>query len=218
LQTELVATLLPQATETPLPAPTVAPTPIPVATAYSRVLVHDTFATKKNNWEQSSDDKYTLAYVKGGYRIFVNTQDGGQASWIDGNFKDLNIEVDVKYTAGPDDGRFGLICRAQDKVGFYGFETSPDGSYSIQKYDADGNSEALAEGSLDPATMDATEPVHLRGDCIGQTLTLYINGKPLLRATDSSYTKGGVGLIARTGPSGDPGSDVLFSNYSAFGK
>jgi DNA-directed RNA polymerase subunit RPC12/RpoP len=217
LQTEIVSTLLPVDTDTPIPPPTAAPTPIPLATPFKRVLVHDTFATKKNDWNQSSDSNYTLGYVKGGYRIFINAQDGGQASWIDGNFKELNVEVDVKYVAGPGDGRFGLICRAQDKVGFYGFEFSNDGSYSIEKYDKDGNSAALAEGSLDPSGIDMSA-VHLRGDCVGHTLTLYVNGNPLLQVSDQSFTSGGVGMIARTGPSGDPGVDILFSNYSALGK
>ncbi len=218
LQTQIVATLLPDVTDTPVPEATAAPTPIPVATAYTRVLVHDTFATKKNNWDQSSNSDYTLGYVKGGYRIFINTQDSGQASWIDGNFKDLNVQADVRYTAGPVDGRFGLICRAQDKVGFYGFEFSTDGSYSIQKFDSSGNADALAEGSLDPNTVDTSGIMHMRGDCVGDTLTLYLNGNPLLQVTDTSFTTGGVGMIARTGPSGDPGVDVLFSNYSALGK
>jgi len=39
-----------------------------------------------------------------------------------------------------------------------------------------------------------------------------MNGHPLSQVNDSDYTSGGIGLIAKTGDSGDPGIDVLFSN------
>ena len=50
------------------------------------------------------------------------------------------------------------------------------------------------------------------GVCDGDTLTILMNGHPLSQVNDSDYTSGGIGLIAKTGDSGDPGIDVLFSN------
>jgi hypothetical protein len=71
----------------------------------------------------------------------------------------------------------------------------------------------MDEGTLDPNTIIQGKINHLEGICKGDTLTLLVNNQPLLQVQDSDYTAGGVGLIARTGGSGDPGIDVLFSNY-----
>ncbi|MFN3492305.1 MAG: hypothetical protein ACK40V_08820, partial [Anaerolineales bacterium] len=52
---------------------------------------------------------------------------------------------------------------------------------------------------------------HLRGDCIGNTLTFYINGLQVTQAQDSSLTSGDVGLIAGTFAA--PGVDIVFDNF-----
>ena len=212
--TAVPPTAAPTETETPTP------TPIPFSTPFAKVLFRDNFSTKKG-WKPYSDSYYTLGYAKGGYRIFIDT-DGGQSTWLNNlNYKDINVAVDVKYVAGPDDGRFGVSCRLKENSGFYSFEFSPSGWYAIQKYTSGDNkstSDALAEGSMDASNFNKDTIYHLRGDCVGHTLTLYINDEALLQVTDSSYTSGSIGLVASTGASGDPGVDVLFSNYSVTGK
>jgi DNA-directed RNA polymerase subunit RPC12/RpoP len=227
LQTAIVSTIMPVFTEFPTDvpateAPTATSTSIPISTPFARVLFHDNFSNKKSGWDVVVDEPdYRLEYVKGGYRIFINNGEGGETSRIDGNYKDMNVAVDVKYVAGPDDGKFGVTCRAKKDAGFYSFELSPDGSYSINKYTSKGDqatSNVLADGKLDSGTIDTTEPIHLRGDCAGNTLTLYLNNNALLQVSDSSFKSGGIGLIASAGPSGEAGVDVLFSNYSVTGK
>ena len=207
---------------TPIPTPTLAPTPIPESTPFSKVLLQDKFTNSKSGWDQVNETDYLIQYVKGGgYRIFVNAQDGGEAVWLSKNFKDVNVEVDAKYAAGPDDGLLGVTCRVKDKVGFYSFEFNPQGYYSIEKYvtTSDGSKpETLAEGTLAPNTIQPESTNHLRGDCVGQTLTLYLNDQPLLQVTDSTFSSGGVGLIVQTGDSGEAGVDVLFNNFLVKGR
>ncbi len=201
-------------------APTDTPTPIPQATPYSKILFQDNFSNKSSGWDESSDSNYTLQYVKNGYRIFINEQDGGQTVWNGDNFTDVNVEVDVKQVAGPNDARVGVSCRVSSDGSFYSFEVSSDGSYSIEKYtggSSQSTSTALAEGALDSGSIDLTQVNHLRGDCSGDVLTLYLNGQPLLQTTDGSFTTGATGFIARAGPSGDPGIDTLFSNFMVYG-
>jgi DNA-directed RNA polymerase subunit RPC12/RpoP len=199
------------------PSPT--STPVPFSTPFARVLFHDNFSTKKV-WSVHDDSNYTLAYVKGGYRMFIN-ENGGESTWLDTtHYKDINVAADVKYVAGPDDGRFGVICRVAD-AGFYSFEFSPNGWYAIEKYASStttSTSNVLAEGSMDTSNFNKDTIYHLRGDCVGHTLTLYMNDEALLQVSDSSYVSGGIGLVANIGSSGDLGVDVLFSNYSVTGK
>lgn len=219
---EDTATPAPSPTAVFTPTSTITPTPIPESTPFSKVLIQDKFTNSKSGWDQVNETNYILQYVKGGgYRIFVNAQDGGEAAWLSKNYKDVNVAVDAKYVAGPDDGLLGVTCRVKEKVGFYSFEFSPAGYYSIEKYTTgpDGSKpETLAEGTLDPNTIQPESTNHLRGDCVGQTLTLYLNDQPLLQVTDSSFSSGGVGLIAQTGDSGEAGVDVLFNNFLVNGK
>lgn len=221
---------VPQAKHAPLssptpaftPTPTITPTPIPMATPFAKVLLQDKFTNSASGWDKVNETDYTVEYVNGGgYRIFVNASDGGEATWLSKNYKDVNIMVDAKYVAGPSDGLMGILCRVRDKVGFYSFFFSTDGYYAIDKYvyTADGSKpDTLAEGTLDPNTLQAEDSNQLRADCVGKTLTLYLNNQPLLQVTDSSYTSGGVGLIAQTGASGEAGVDTLFNNFVVKGR
>jgi hypothetical protein len=52
---------------------------------------------------------------------------------------------------------------------------------------------------------------HIRADCVGSNLTLYANGSEIASASDSSFTGGDVGLIARTYDTA--GTDILFTNF-----
>ncbi len=52
---------------------------------------------------------------------------------------------------------------------------------------------------------------HLAAECVGNTLTLYVNGVQVDRVTDSTLTDGDVGLIA--GSYEESGVDVLFDNF-----
>lgn len=207
-------------TEAPTETSTPTPTPIPVSTPFSKVLFRDNFSTKKG-WSVFSDAYYTLAYVKGGYRMFIDS-DGGQVTWINNlNYKDTNITADIKYTDGPEDGQFAVACRVKESSGFYSFEFSPNGWYAIKKYITENNkssSDLLAEGKMDTSNFSKDTIYHLRGDCVGKTLTLYMDNVALLQVTDSSYASGSIGLGASTGPSGDLGTDVLFTNYTVTGK
>ena len=54
---------------------------------------------------------------------------------------------------------------------------------------------------------------HIEGVCNGDTLTLLLNGQVLSQVQDSDYAKGVVGLTVQTGSSGDPGVDVLISDF-----
>ena len=227
LQTSIIATMgLPTRaptdeppTEEPTETSTPLPTAVPVSTPFSKVLFHDNFSTKKG-WSIYKDSYYSLGYVKGGYRVFIDS-DGGQTSWIENaNYKDINITAAIKYVDGPADGRFGVTCRVKKNSGFYSFEFSPNGWYAIEKYTSSDNgseSNALAEGSMDTSGFSKDAIFNLRGDCVGHTLTLYMNDVALLQVTDSSYASGGIGLVASTGPTGDTGVDVLFSDYAVTG-
>lgn len=196
--------------------PTDSPTPINTPTPYTKVLLKDNFSNPSSGWNKTQSPDYTLEYKKGKYHVLINKQNGGQVLWVGSKYTDMSIEVDIQQTAGPTDGEIGVACRPNDSGGFYAFEFNQDGQYGIYK-STNWNSTALAEGTLDPNTISTASITHIEGICQGSNLTLLLNGQALLQAQDSDYTQGGLGLIVTAGNSGDPGVDVLFSNFLAKG-
>ena len=130
-------------------------------------------------------------------------------------FSDVSIEVDATKNSGPDDNDFGVICRYQAVDQFYYAVISSDGFYGITKVSTD-TTNLLGATELQPsdAINQGTASNHIRFDCQGDVLTLYVNGQQVDQQTDSEYTSGNVGLIAGTYDT--PGTDILFDNFSVY--
>lgn len=212
---EPTRTAAPSRTPTTMPSPTMTRTPLPVMTPFAKVAFRDDLTSAGNSWDTVNSDNLVLDFVTGGYRIYIGQAGSGHTSWIKDGFTDVNVEVDAKRLAGPEDGWFGVLCRAKDGVGSYGFTVNGLGQYEIQKYDfsqSEGTARTLASGTLNPNPVSATDFNHLRADCVGNLLSLYLGNRVLARATDSQYTSGGFGMAALTGDSDQPGVDMLFSH------
>jgi len=54
----------------------------------------------------------------------------------------------------------------------------------------------------------------VRADCVGSTLTLYVNGEKLEQVTDSTFDSGDVGLLGGSFETG--GVDLLFDNFIVY--
>ena len=201
---------------TATPAPTPTPTEsIPTPVAFTKTLFTDDFTKPSSGWDKHHDSDYTFEYKDGHYHVLINKRDGGYDIWPDSTnkYKDVSVEADVQQTNGPNDGMIGVICRAKDDGSVYAFEFDQNGDYGIYKSDSNNNITALDEGTLDPNTVNQNDVNHIEGVCDGDTLTLLLNNQVLLQTQDSSITAGGAGVIVQTGSSGDPGVDVLFSNF-----
>jgi serine/threonine-protein kinase len=206
-------TATPLPTETPLPTatPTLEPTLPPLLT-----LFQDDFSNVDvAEWGQDRDADGIADYEQGGYRIWVNKVDWIFWSTAGMIFNDVRIEVDATKLAGPDSNEFGIICRYVDTDNFYFLTATSDGYYSISKYLA-GEYYALTD-----ETFIATDYVntgnasnHLRADCVGNTLSLYLNGQFIASATDSDFTSGDVGLMV--GSYDVEGADVLFDDFYVY--
>ncbi len=195
----------------PTEVPTFTPSPISTPVAYKKVLIKDNFTNPSSGWVKAHNSNYTLEYKNGAYHVLISEQGKGQIVSRSEKYADISIEVDIQQTAGPSDGNLGVACRVTDSGGLYSFEFSQDGTYGIYKY-ADGTSDQLDGGILDPNTLNHGKVNHLEGVCSGENLTFLINGAAILQVQDSQYPSGGVGMVIRTGDSGDAGIDTLFTN------
>ena len=210
-QTNQAGSLIAAVTPTEVPTPT---EPIPTPEPYAKVLFKDDFSSTSSGLPRDRNSKYTLEYKGGKYHVLINEQGHGQEVTWDGekSYTNVSIEADFQQTAGPSDGLMGVTCRDDDNGNFYSFEFSQNGTFGIYKY-SNSSGDALDEKTMNPDTVNQNDVNHIEGVCDGDTLTLLLNGQVLSQVQDSDYAKGAVGLTVRTGSSGDPGVDVLISNF-----
>jgi hypothetical protein len=194
------------------------PTTQPPSGGSRSILFQDDFSNVNSGWDRTQDASYSTDYESGSYRIDVIPENySAFANPYQAFQNDVSVEVDATKTDGPDDNAFGVICRYQDVDNFYFFYISSDGYVGIG-IDNAGTKTIISssDGNLtsDPNINQGAATNHLRADCIGNVLTLYVNGVPVATATDGTFTGGDVGLIARTFSVG--GADILFDNLFVY--
>lgn len=181
----------------------------------SNALFDDDFSDTSSGWDSVRADKGMTDYDGGAYRIVVRRDLADYWANPGLSFGDVRVEVDATKNGGPDKNDFGVQCRYQDTGNFYAFFISSDGLYGIAKI-IGGEYQWLGVDSMQPSDSirqgEATN--HIRADCIGSRLTLYVNGDKLHATDDDSYTTGDVGLIAGTFDTS--GADIRFDNFVVY--
>ena len=184
-----------------------------------RVLFQDDFSNDQSGWPKVRTDEGITDYQDGMYRILVNLENQDFFGYPGLSLQpDVRIEVDATKVAGSDDNDFGLLCRYQDNNNFYQFLISSDGYVGILKY-VDGSMQNLGAETLleNDAVHTGNAKNHIRADCIGDTLTLYVNGEQVSTVTDTSFGGyGDVGVFAGTYDT--PGTDIYFDNFVVVGQ
>ena len=185
-------------------------TPVILSAKSGDLLYQEGFEDNTTGWARISNDNGIMDYDGGGYRILVRQPKLNIWSTSEKDFGDVRVEADVIRLNGPDENRMGLICRYQTG-NYYFFIISNDGYYVIGKFIGGltlllGQSEMQASETIQTGTLN-----HLRADCIGNTLTFYINFTKVASATDTDLPTGDVGVLA--GAFSQPGVDVLFDNF-----
>jgi hypothetical protein len=181
----------------------------------SNVLYHDDFSNPLSGWPTASDADKAASYTDGQYlmQAFTASQDVWAHPGED--FSDVSIEVDATKHSGPDNNDFGIICRFVDDSNFYFLIVASDGYQVIGKYQ-NGEAAYLSSEQMEvtDAVLSGTATNHLRADCVGSTLTLYVNGQQVSSVTDTSFTSGDIGLTV--GTFDEPNVGVNFDNFVVF--
>lgn len=199
LSTILLASCLPAAPADPV-----------ISGASGEILYQESFADNTSGWDRVLNDGGIMDYDSGGYRILVRGEKMNFWSTPPGNFGDVRVEADVTKLNGPDENRAGLMCRYQNG-NYYFFIVSNDGFYAIGKF-MDGQAILVGQEVMVPnAVIKAEGMNHLRADCIGDTLTFYVNDTQVASTQDTDLAMGGVGVLA--GSFEEPGVDVFFQNF-----
>lgn len=184
--------------------------PVPALVAF------DDFSEVESGWPEGETDEHAYGYQDGAYHIAVFSENllyHISAPGIEAG--DVIVEVDAKRIDGTDtEMGAAVMCRVQDEANdFYVFEVTFDGYYTVAKY-IDGSPESLGIGYQQSPAINVEEDAtnHIRVDCVGDTLVLYVNGTRLTTLQDDSLTEGRVALATSTFQN-KPFADVLFDNF-----
>lgn len=178
----------------------------------SSIIFRDNFSNGSCGWDRLANDMVVTDYADGVYRIYIN--DVNSYYWANPgrSFTDVRVEVEATKDGGPDDNSLGLICRSQGPQDFYFALISSDGFAGIGKTNS-GQQTLLTGDNLAPA-----DAIHrgnskntIRLDCLGNSLSLLVNGTQVATVTDSDFAEGDVGLMAGTYDT--PGTDIQFDNF-----
>jgi len=176
------------------------------------VLFSDDFSTRENSWTHLVNDGGVMDYNAGGFRFYIREPNLNYWTTAGQSFKDVRIEVDALQYSGPEENRLGVMCRYRDDNNYYFFVISTDGYYAIGKL-KEGVQSLLGQNAMRYASAIQTGVSinHLRAECQGSTLRLYINDSPVALVDDLDFVEGDVGLLAGTFDKGE--LDVLFDDF-----
>ena len=180
-------------------------------------LLKDDFSDSSSGWGTGTDADSTVEYVDGGLHMqvfktnFITWSNPDQQS-----YEDVHMEVTVNNKSGQSRAAFGVLCNQQvTDSAYYYFAISADGEYVIGK-SAVAQKDVFLTGGGKWATSDLiakdAPSYQVGADCANGNLVLYVDGKKIDSATDSSYTKGGVGLFLWSGD--DPSGEVTYDDFS----
>jgi hypothetical protein len=185
---------------------------VPIAPVASpgAILYQEEFENNTTGWDRIANEHGIMDYDSGGYRMLIKQPSFNIWSTPEKDFGDVRVEADVFRLNGPAENREGLICRYQ-AGDYYFFIISSDGYYGIGKY-IGGQILLLGQTAMQPSEFIEKEAVnHLRADCMGDTLTFYINYNQVASVTDADFKNGDVGLLA--GSFTEAGVDILFDHF-----
>lgn len=180
-------------------------------------LYRDDFSSTNSNWGTGTDADSSVEYVSDGLQFFVTTPN--YYTWsnpgVEKDFENVHIEVTVHNRSTDSNAAFGVVCHQQvTGDSHYYFAVTPNQQYAIVKAALAQDDVFLTNndewGDSDLIPLDA-ETYQLGVDC-GSSLTLYVNGQQIASATDSSYTKGEVGLFAWSGED-TAGTTAVFDDF-----
>lgn len=169
----------------------------------SSSLFEDNFEGEADcGWVLYNQSGSVVAIEEGSLRL--STSQPGQIWWTNPRriFNDTVITVQARQTAGPNDNAYGVVCRYQDPQNFYIFLVSGDGFYAIGKYISSSTQVIYltpdGQYQFSDIINQGVATNQLRVSCIGNELSLSVNGIPLLTTTDDSFASGDIGLGVST--------------------
>jgi len=186
-------------------------TPVAPTEAQPNILLSDDFSSAQ--WGIGTDADSSVEYANGALQMIIFTKNNFMLSTPDEqDYQNVHVEVTVINNDTDSTTAFGLMCNQQvADDSFYYFAMTPAGQYAIAKATVDQSDVFLTNNdewaNSDLIAKDASS-YRVGADCGNGTLTLYVDGQQIASVSDSTYTRGGVGLFTWSG------EDVASANVS----
>lgn len=179
------------------------------------LLMVDDFSSPNFEWDVwKRADGSTVGYYQEGLVFIINSPNTDYVSTLNSTYSDVHEEVIADNLNGLMNNGFGMVCRYQDDSNYYAFLVSSDGNYGILRI-LYGGYAVLNGGELQYSEIisQGKGTNHIRADCIGNQLTLYVNNVLLAQVHDDVFSEGRIGLLASSFE--EPGVAILFDNFTA---
>jgi hypothetical protein len=163
--------------------------PIAVATNAALTGPHDL---------EAFDDANGHAEVAGGlYQLGLRTGQAVVTATLPRSYpQDQLVTATFETSGSPPDVGFGVVCRMQDERNYYRLGVSNDGQYAIQRV-RDGETTVLTGGKWQSngAIRATPGPFAVRGECVGDTLTLLNSNTEIASTRDRTIRGPHVGVF-----------------------
>jgi hypothetical protein len=108
-------------------------------------------------------------------------------------YEDVRLDAAVRNSAG-NDNFFSLVCRYDEAVGWYEFNVSSGGLWSLLRYDVNtGKYNLMYNGGSFNINMGQDENVFSL-ECRGNEISAYINNRLMKTVTDKRIAEGYIGI------------------------
>jgi len=177
----------------------------------SREAFRDGFDPQDSNWTTYSSTDGSAFYDNGKLHIKNYTaSEYPSGSYIQPEFSDFALEVEMELVSGSTATWQSVICRYNGVGDSYMFCINANGKYSILKA-----VEGVATMLRTPTPSSHIKTGlgvanNIRVECIGNSLTLYVNGFSVAQVSDDTLVTGTVGFSVES-TSGEY-SEVAFDN------
>jgi hypothetical protein len=182
------------------------------------IIFQDDFSDPNSGWGNADLDSIGVGYDSGEYRIIVKRENIlSFAALPVRQFDDVSIEADARLASGPSSSVFGLLCRATAESTLqtgYEFLITGAGQYGVVKVTGPnpGQEQVLGSEGTSSAIHAGNATNHLRADCSGDHIVMFVNGQKVIDQHDSDFKAGQIGFAFGT-LNGNSGFEVRFDNF-----
>lgn len=177
----------------------------------SNLLFFDDFNNPDSGWDQYSNE-VVREYYQGTYHINIPLRNYITWSAAHQSFGDVWVRVELANTGSADITEMGLICRMVDGENFYFLTIRSDGYYAVQRMEDGVESYIGMDGyQFSEAVNPGITTNQIEARCIGDRLSLSVNGQQVIVVNDSSFQVGDVGILAGTFEQGN--ADIFYDNF-----
>lgn len=180
-------------------------------------LFRDDFEDSRSGWGAEQREEFSRGYKEGEY--FIELREPNWFAWAypGTQFDDVTVEVDARLFSGSPASHFGVLCRYADEDNFYYFAISADGYYAIFRRENGREPEVITgdgEGMIFSSIIrTGGQTNNIQAVCLGDDLSLYVNGELLETVNDGTHSRGDVGLGAGSDLEGD--ARIQFDDFVA---